>query len=76
MLLLGGILILEKIVVLNSGGFDSVVLMNCIHNWFPNAKIHSLHFRYGARNGEQQLKCVEKVCKKINAISQVIDLPK
>lgn len=66
----------EKIVVLNSGGFDSVVLMNCIHNWFPNAEIHSLHFSYGARNGEQQLKCVEKVCKKINAISQVIDLPK
>lgn len=66
----------EKIVVLNSGGFDSVVLMNVIRNTYPDTEIHSLHFRYGARNEEQQLRCVEKVCKKVGAVSTVIDLPK
>lgn len=66
----------EKIVVLNSGGFDSVVLMNVIRHTYPDTEIHSLHFRYGARNEEQQLRCVEKVCEKVGAVSTVIDLPK
>ena len=66
----------KKIVVLNSGGFDSVVLMNVIRNTYPDTEIHSLHFRYGARNEEQQSRCAEKVCEKVGAVSTVIDLPK
>lgn len=66
----------ENIVVLNSGGFDSVVLMNTLRGCFPDDTIHSIHFHYGARNEAQQQKCVDKVCKKVNAENIVIDLPK
>lgn len=65
----------EKIVALNSGGFDSIVLINQLYLGFPNAEIHSLHFTYGARNTQQQLSCVNKVCKKLGINSEVIPLP-
>lgn len=64
----------EKIVVLNSGGFDSIVLMNCLH-MTGDYEIHSLHFHYGAKNEVQQQRCVENVCEKVGAKSVVIDLP-
>ena len=66
----------EKIVVLNSGGFDSIVLMNCIYKTQPDAEIHSIHFHYGARNEKQQQACVDKVCEKCSAKNVVINLPK
>lgn len=65
----------ERIVVLNSGGFDSVVLMNCLNLTEPEAELHSIHFHYGARNEAQQQKCVDKVCEKCHAVNKVIDLP-
>ena len=68
---------MSKIVVLNSGGFDSVVLMNYLHTIQEEKEIYSLHFRYGANNEDQQLKCVKKVCDKVGAIQcKIIDLPK
>lgn len=68
---------MSKIVVLNSGGFDSVVLMNYLHTIQGENEIYSLHFRYGANNEDQQLKCVKKVCDKVGAIQcKIIDLPK
>lgn len=70
----------ENIVVLNSGGFDSVVLMNCLYfqsqTQSEGVQIHSLHFHYGARNEAQQQRCVDKVCEKVGAVNKVIDLPK
>lgn len=66
---------MSKIVVLNSGGFDSVTLMNYLHILEGENDIHSLHFLYGARNEKQQLECVEKVCEKCNAVNKVIQLP-
>lgn len=65
----------EKIVVLNSGGFDSIVLMNYIHTVLGFKNLYSLHFKYGALNEEQQLKCVNKVCEKLNIPNKVIELP-
>lgn len=65
----------DKIVVLNSGGFDSVVLLNCLHLTYPDSELHSLHFLYGARNEKEQRKCVDKVCTKTGAKNIVIDLP-
>lgn len=67
---------MSKIVVLNSGGFDSIVLMNYLHTIVGEEEIYSLHFRYGALNEKQQLECVNKVCEKVGAINKVIDLPK
>lgn len=66
---------MSKIVVLNSGGFDSVVLMNYLHTIQEEKEIYSLHFIYGANNEKQQLECVNKVCEKVGAVSKVIQLP-
>ena len=67
---------MSKIVVLNSGGFDSVVLMNYLHTIQEEKEIYSLHFLYGANNEKQQLECVNKVCEKVGAVNKVIQLPK
>lgn len=66
---------MSKIVVLNSGGFDSVVLMNYLQDVHEGDEIHSLHFLYGANNEKQQLECVSKVCEKVGAVNRVIQLP-
>lgn len=67
---------MSKIVVLNSGGFDSVVLMNYLHTIRGEKEIYSLHFLYGANNEKQQLECVNKVCEKLGANNKIIQLPK
>ena len=66
---------MSKIVVLNSGGFDSVVLMEYLHFIQEENEIYSLHFLYGANNEKQQLECVNKVCEKVGAVNKVIQLP-
>ena len=66
---------MSRVVVLNSGGFDSIVLMNYLHTVQGEENIHSLHFLYGASNEEQQLRCVNKVCEKLGAVNKVIQLP-
>lgn len=54
-----------KIVALNSGGFDSVVMLHYIHEMQPYAEVHSLHFDYGQRSREQEERCARKVCDKL-----------
>ena len=66
---------MSRIVVLNSGGFDSIVLINYLHTIQGEDNIHSLHFLYGANNEEQQLRCVNKVCEKLRAVNKIIQLP-
>ena len=66
---------MSKIVVLNSGGFDSVVLMEYLHFIQEENEIYSLHFLYGANNEKQQLECVNKVCERVGAVNKVIQLP-
>ena len=67
---------MSRCVVLNSGGFDSIVLMNYLHTVIGEENIHSLHFLYGANNEKQQLSCVNKVCEKLGIVNKVIQLPK
>lgn len=69
---------MEKIVVLNSGGFDSVVLAHYLKNEIINTgdEIHSIHFKYGNRNKRAQLIRVNKVCKKLNLFNHVVTIPK
>ena len=67
---------MSRIVVLNSGGFDSIVLMNYLHTIQGEDNIHSLHFLYGANNEKQQLECVNRVCEKLGAVNKIITLPK
>ena len=66
---------MRKIVVLNSGGFDSTVLIKYLRREDENCEIHSLHFLYGARNEKEQLSCMQKVCEEVKAIIHTIKLP-
>lgn len=64
----------RKIIVLNSGGFDSVVLMHYLE--FMGYDIVSLFFDYGQRNVVQERKCAKKVADKLKAEFLEITLPK
>ena len=66
---------MAKIVVLNSGGFDSIVLIHYLYNILGEKDLYSLHFKYGENNEIQQLECVDRVCKKFNIPNKVIKLP-
>lgn len=66
---------MSKIVILNSGGFDSLTLIHYLHGLEKGGEIHSLHFLYGARNEAQQEKCVDRVCEKLGAVNMKIKLP-
>lgn len=68
---------MNKVVVLNSGGFDSIVLLNHIYQEYSeDHEVVSLHFCYGERNSKQQVSCVNEVCEKLGIDNIVIDLPK
>ena len=67
---------MSKIVVLNSGGFDSIVLLHEVYDSYKNSTIHSLHFNYGEINSEEQDKCVDNVCKKLGVEDIRIQIPK
>lgn len=66
---------MAKIVVLNSGGFDSVTLMKYLYTVQEEREIYSLHFLYGARNTHQQEKCVDKVCEELGIVNVKVPLP-
>lgn len=66
---------MDKIIVLNSGGFDSITLINFLHRVWRDREIHSLHFLYGARNTVSQEECVDRVCDKLKAVNVKISLP-
>lgn len=66
---------MSKIVVLNSGGFDSIVLLNYTYTILGEKDLYSLHFKYGALNEKQQEKCVDKVCEKLGIKNKKIILP-
>lgn len=63
-------------VVLNSGGFDSVCLMYEVREAFPDWKIYSLFFDYGQPNLNEEKSCAERVAKKVGAEFYVFKLPK
>ncbi len=67
---------MEKVVALNSGGFDSVVLLHgVVNNYEHGNEIHALHFQYGNLNAWQQYKCAFKVSQKLGCIFKEINLP-
>lgn len=55
----------EKIVLLNSGGFDSVCLAHETKAKYPEAEVHSLFFDYGQKTVETERKCSMKVAEKL-----------
>lgn len=65
---------MEKILVLNSGGFDSVTLINHLATEYD--ELHSMFFNYGQRNLELEGKCALEVSKKVGAKHIDVVLPK
>ena len=65
----------EKIVVLNSGGFDSVVLSHEVGFNNPNATIYSLFFNYGQLNCDSERTCSKKCADKLKHKWKEIVLP-
>lgn len=66
---------MEKVIVLNSGGFDSTVLIHYVKDYYPSAEIHSLHFSYGQRSSDEELKWSEYNAEKVGAVIKNITLP-
>lgn len=64
------------IVVLNSGGFDSVVLLHNLRDKYPDRLIYSLFFNYGQNSVRLEYNCVKKVCKKLNSDLITMTIPR
>lgn len=67
----------EKIIVLNSGGFDSVTMLHSLHSQ-DKYEIHTLFFDYHQANLKQELKCFKDSCTKVGIDSDhshIIKLP-
>lgn len=63
------------IVVLNSGGLDSVVLLHKIREERPDEDIHCLHFDYGQNNRLEEYSAAVKSSAKVGARFIPIHLP-
>lgn len=66
---------MKKIVVLNSGGFDSTTLLADLASKHEY-EIHSLYFDYGQLNCSFDSKCAKENAKKLGAIHHELILPK
>ena len=65
-----------KVIVLCSGGFDSVVLMHHVREMLGyNEEIYALFFDYGQRNVAMERECSKKVALKLKAKWKSIKLP-
>lgn len=65
----------KKILLLNSGGFDSVLLAQIVRDCYKKSEIINLFFEYGQANLEQEKSCSMKSAKRINAEFKSITLP-
>lgn len=67
---------MKKILVLNSGGFDSIVMLHELARVkYPEAEIHSIHFQYGALNDKQQADAVTRACEELGCVDVKVTLP-
>lgn len=65
---------MKKVIALNSGGFDSVVLINRLVK-DSNEDVLSLFFNYGQRNSEKERECARKLADKLGLEHIEVDLP-
>ena len=66
----------KKILLLNSGGFDSVCLAYHIRELYPNIEVLNLFFNYGQQTLEAEKNCSKKCCEKLNFEFMEVTLPK
>lgn len=67
---------MDRIIALNSGGFDSVVMLHEIEHQNPNSEIISLFFDYGQLNMEKERECARKVASDLGLEHIEIEIPK
>lgn len=67
---------MDKIVALNSGGFDSIVMLHSLREAYPDAEIHCLYFAYGQLNDVQAERCALDAAIKLRCVFHQINLPK
>lgn len=65
----------KTIIMLNSGGFDSVLLSKHLRYAYPEHNIVCLFFDYGQNNLEQEKMFAVESCNEINGIFEEIKLP-
>ena len=65
----------NKIVVLNSGGFDSTTLLLDLYNSTEDTEIHSLYFNYGQPNQSIDSMYAKENAEKIGAVHHEVTLP-
>lgn len=65
----------KKAIILNSGGFDSVVMIHSLMNTTDN-EYTSLFFNYGQRNLERERDCAKGVADKFNLEHIEIEIPR
>ena len=51
---------MEKIVALNSGGFDSIVMLHRLRDKYPTTPIYTLFFNYGQFTVTEEYRCAKK----------------
>ena len=50
---------MEKIVALNSGGFDSICMLHLLRDNYPSHEIKTLFFDYGQTMVEEEFTCAK-----------------
>lgn len=66
---------MEKIVVLNSGGFDSVCLLNYLSNIYNSKEVYTLFFDYKQQALAGEESCARKACDKFRFSFTKLTLP-
>lgn len=69
---------MEKIVALNSGGFDSICMLHLLRDHYPSHEIRTLFFDYGQTMVEEEFTCAKmwvKNDKNSSIIREKIDMP-
>lgn len=64
---------MKALVILLSGGFDSVTLLHYLKHKYPQAAIHALGFNYGQRH-TRELKCAVWQTETLGVCLKVLDL--
>lgn len=67
---------MSKIIALNSGGYDSVVMISALAKEDPNVEIVSVFFDYGQRNAPNERECAKKLSDKIGGEFIELSIPK
>lgn len=67
---------MDKIVVLNSGGFDSVCLLHYLSDYYISSEVYTLFFDYGQRALDKEIESAKRVSEKFGFAFHPIKLPK